>query len=230
MLEGVRLVATALAAGLELTLVLYDPERLASTPGGQALLPHLTTHPHSYPATAQVVAHAAATVTPQGIVAVAAIPTLPARPGLLLLLDGVQDPGNVGTLLRSAEAAGCGLVVCAPGTADPYSPKVVRGAMGAHGWLPLAVADDWGAVAALVAPRGTLYAATGDGTHAYYAVDWRQAGGIIIGSEAHGISDAARALATGTVAIPMAGRAESLNAAVAGSVIMFEGMRQRMQP
>ncbi len=229
MLEGVRLVAEAISAGVSLRLALFDAEQLAATAGGQDVLDRVAGQPSSYPASARAISAAADTVTPQGVVAVAAWPELAPRPGLILVLDGVQDPGNVGTLLRSAEAAGVGQALCLPGTADVYSPKVVRAAMGAHFYLPIQVDLDWGTATTLLSTTPHIYVADAQANMAYYRVDWRQPSALIIGSEAHGVSAAGRAIATQPIAIPMVGRTESLNAGVAGSVIMFEALRQQSE-
>lgn len=226
-LEGVRLVAEALAAHVPLQLVLYASEQLALTESGQRLLAQLTRQPHCYEATPRVVAAAADTVTPQGVVAVAPWPDVAPRPGLILVLDAVQDPGNVGTLLRSAEAAGVGQVWCSRGTADIYSPKVVRAAMGAHFYLPLRSDCDWDQLAIAMQGMAQIYAAVVDATLPYYSVDWPAADVLIIGNETQGVSARGLQLATGRITIPMHGRAESLNAAIAGSIILFEALRQR---
>jgi RNA methyltransferase, TrmH family len=226
-LEGLRLVADALAAGATFELVLFASEQLARSPEGTALLAELAGQPGSYEASSQAVAAAADTVTPQGIVAVARWPELAPRSGLRLVLDGIQDPGNVGTLLRSAEAAGVGEVLCSQGCADAYSPKVVRAAMGAHFTLPLRIDQQWDEIAVALAELPLVYAAVADARMPYYAADWRQPAALIIGSEAHGVSEAGLNASSHQISIPMQGRSESLNAAVAGSVILFEALRQR---
>lgn len=225
--EGVRLVSTALDAGVALPLALYAPEQLRQTEAGTRLLHRLAVQPNCYEATPRAVAAAADTVSPQGVVAVAPWPRLAPAPGLVLVLDAVQDPGNVGTLLRSAEAAGVGQVLCGPGTGDVYSPKVVRAAMGAHFTLALQADVPWDALAEMLHATPSIYAAVGVATTPYYAVDWRGPAALIIGNEAHGIGREALALATRHVCIPIQGQAESLNAAVAGSIILFEAVRQR---
>jgi TrmH family RNA methyltransferase len=149
---------------------------------------------------------------------------LPPRPGLILVLDQVRDPGNLGTILRTAEAAGAGQVLLAPGTVDVYNPKVVRGAMGAHFRLPVATLE-WPAISQRVAERA-VWLADATGEVAYDAVDWTQPAALIVGGEATGAGEEATALATGRVSIPMAGRAESLNAAMAATVLLFEAARQ----
>ena len=227
-LEGVRLVADALEHGGTLDLALYAPDQLDQTAAGRELRARLEQLPHSYAATAQVAAAASDTVHPQGVVALARWPQVePGRPGLILVLDAIQDPGNLGTLLRSAEAVGVAEVLCGTGTADAYSSKVVRAAMGAHFRLAMEQDLAWEAVGERLTTVDHVYAAEAEATMPYFAADWRQPSALIIGNEAHGLSEAARSLATRPIGIPMRGRAESLNAAVAGSVILFEALRQR---
>jgi TrmH family RNA methyltransferase len=228
-LEGVRLVSEALHAGARPRLVLYAPEQLQQTEAGTQLLHQLDGTPGCYQATARVVSAACDTVSSQGVVAVLPWPEQPARPGLLLVLDVVQDPGNVGTLLRSAEAAGVGQVVCSRGTADVYSPKVVRSAMGAHFYLPVHVDVNRDDLTAWLRQVPNVYAAVGSASTPYYAVDWHSPAALIIGNEAQGIDARMLALASQQIAIPMVGRTESLNAAVAGSIILFETLRQKME-
>ena len=227
-LEGVRLVADALAQAGALELALYAPEQLGQTEAGRALLARLEGQRWAHPASVQVVAAAADTVQPQGVVALARWPAIePGRPGIILVLDAIQDPGNMGTLLRSAEAVGVAEVLCAKGAVDLYSPKVVRAAMGAH--LRLAMEQDlgWEQVGERLSLIDHVYAADMGAAMPYYAADWRQPAALIIGNEAHGLSDELRGLAGKLIGIPMRGQAESLNAGVAGSVILFEALRQR---
>jgi TrmH family RNA methyltransferase len=227
-LEGVRLVADALASGAELELVLYTPERLDTTDAGRQLMAALAELRQAHPATAQVVTAAADTMHPQGVVALARWPVVEAgRVGLLLVLDAIQDPGNLGTLLRSAEAVGAAAVLCGPGSTDCYAPKVVRAAMGAHFRLALEQDLAWEALDERLALVDHVYAADADASMPYYAADWRQPCALVVGNEAGGLSAAALARATKLVSIPMRGGTESLNAAVAGSVILFEALRQR---
>lgn len=167
------------------------------------------------------------TVTPQGLVAFVALPELPTPPSphLILVLDAVRDPGNAGTLLRSAAAAGVDLVIFGPQSVDPFNDKVLRAGMGAHFRLPLRTCDDWSAVDALLG-RCSLYVAETSATLTYDNVRWDRPAALVIGGEAHGAGD--DALRRGqAIAIPMYGETESLNAAVAGSIILFEAARQR---
>jgi TrmH family RNA methyltransferase len=172
-------------------------------------------------------AAAADTHTPSGLLAVVPMPrrAVSAPLTFALVLDRLGDPGNLGTVLRTAAAAGVQAVLLTPGTVDPFNPKVVRAAMGAHFHLPI-VAAEWEALPSQLAGLTVWRAEAGAGA-AYDAVDWRQPSALLIGSEASGPGDEARALAPNLVSIPMPGRAESLNAAVAAAVLMFEVARQR---
>jgi RNA methyltransferase, TrmH family len=223
--EGTRLIEEVTRAGIRPALVFFTPQ-WAATEAGKALLPHLeAADDGAWPVSDGVLAASAGTETPQGVLAVVPMPRVAPRPGLILVVDRLRDPGNLGTLLRSAEAAGVGQVVLAPGTVDAYNPKVVRGAMGAH--LRLAVRErEWPAIAGLLAGRAA-WLADARGEVAYEKVDWTVPSALILGGEAEGAGAEAAQVATGRVRVPMAGGAESLNAAMAATVILFEAARQR---
>jgi TrmH family RNA methyltransferase len=226
-IEGVRLVREAFRAGIVPALVFYG-EGIDATPGGRELL--METRMRGLAALAvseQVMKAMADTVSPQGVLAVVPFVELtpPPSPSLTLVADRLRDPGNLGAILRSANAAGVEQVILAPKTVDPYNPKVVRGAMGAHFRLPI-VALSWPQITeTLTGVRILLADVRAEQTH--YEVDWTQPSALIIGGEAYGASREARELAAATIAIPMHGGAESLNAAMAASVILFEAARQR---
>jgi len=167
------------------------------------------------------------TQSPPGLLAVVPMPTIsiPDRPSLLLILDEITNPGNLGTILRSAAAAGVEVVLLGPGCVDPYNPKVVRGSMGAHLRLPIRQ-EGWSEMTRWVEGI-SLWLASAAGEVDYTAVDWRQPAALIIGNEARGVGEEAMRLATGRISIPMHTATESLNAAVAASVILFEASRQR---
>jgi len=168
------------------------------------------------------------TVSPQSIVAVVAAPQLPlpAAAALSLVLDGVRDPGNAGTLLRTAAAAAVDQVLFGPGCVDPFNGKVMRAAMGAHFRVPLRTLENWDALGTLLSAGQSLYLASAQGDLRYDEVDWSRPSALVLGSEAHGASPQLRAGAA-TVAIPMAAATESLNVAAAGAAILFEAARQR---
>lgn len=178
----------------------------------------------------QVMQAMSATKTSPGVLAIVDIihAPLPAKLTYVLILDGVSDPGNMGTLLRTANAAGVDAVILGPMCVDIYNPKVVRSTMGAHIHLPI-VSLDWPAIEnSLEGLHISIASATG--SKLYTASDWRQPAAIIIGNEAHGPSEEASRLAEEKIYIPLMNHVESLNAAVAGAVIMFEVVRQRMLP
>jgi TrmH family RNA methyltransferase len=229
-LEGMRLVEEVLWASLVPTLVFYT-EALAGEGRGKALL--ATLRGLGAPCTMvseYVMEHCSDTVTPQGILAVLPFLDLapPQPPTFVLIVDRLRDPGNLGTLLRTALAAGVEQVMLAPGTVDFSNPKVVRSAMGAHLQLPIVDAD-WDAIAEVVAGCDVWLAAAG-GANRYTEVDWTRPAALIVGGEAHGAGGKARSLAHGQISIPIQPAVESLNAAVAAAVILFEAVRQRGGP
>ncbi len=162
------------------------------------------------------------TETPQGVVAVVRLPDPPRAPfakaGLWVLLEGVQDPGNVGTLLRAAEAFGASGVYALPGTADLWSGKVVRSAQGAHFRLVLDARVD--AAELFRDAGGELWAATRDGDSVYAAPAPPRLCALVLGSEARGLSDAVLAASARRVSVPHRGAADSLNVAMAGSILL----------
>lgn len=146
----------------------------------------------------------------------------------LLILENLQDPGNLGTVMRTAEAAGVNGVIMSRDTVDIYNPKVVRSTMGAIFRLPFAYADSLFDVAEQCKQMGvTLYAAHLRGENSYDREDYRKASAFLIGNEANGLSDELSNQADRLIRIPMAGKAESLNAAVAAAVLSYEAARQR---
>ena len=171
------------------------------------------------------------TLTPQGVAAICRQRRW-SRDGLwgqtLLLCESLQDPGNVGTLIRTAAAAGVSGVMLTAGSADVYSAKVQRAAAGAALRLPVIGDVVLEEVLAEVKARGmSVYAAHPHGGVAPYALDMRGAFCLLIGNEAHGLSDEALRHADAKVCLPMANATESLNAAAAGSILLYEAVRQR---
>lgn len=176
---------------------------------------------------AEVMAVMSDTETPPGVLAVLPIllRSLPPRPERLLILDEIRDPGNLGTMLRTAAAAGVDGVLLSPGCVDPYNPKVVRAGMGAH--FRLSIQQMVWPEIAKVTQAMKVWLAAADGTLPYTDVNWREPTALLIGSEAHGAGKEAAALATGSIYVPMFAATESLNAATAAGIILFEALRQR---
>lgn len=167
------------------------------------------------------------TQSPQGILAVVPDFSLPqpADPTFVLVLDGISDPGNLGTILRSAAAADVDLVITTAGTVDMYNPKVLRAAAGAHFRLPI-FQFSWEAIPDRFESHVILLADSGSGAP-YFQVDWTQPVVLIVSEEAHGPSEGARRIAHARVTIPMPGGMESLNVSVASAILFFEVVRQR---
>ncbi len=167
--------------------------------------------------------------TPTGILALIEVPqpagTI-ADSRFALLLEDIQDPGNLGSMLRSAAAAGCDAVFLSTGCADAWSPKVLRAAMGGHFALNIHERQDLPAVARTF--PGALLAASLQATHSLYDCDLRGKVAFLVGNEGAGLSDGLLSLATHSIAIPMTGRVESLNAAAATAICLFEVVRQRV--
>jgi TrmH family RNA methyltransferase len=232
LLEGIRLMEEALAARVSPIAVYVNTARLAASPRGVALMAGLQPlHSRIEEMSLAAMSAAADTETPQGVLAILPLPSpqpIPSESALIVVLDGMQDPGNLGAILRTALAAGAGAVITSPGCADVYAPKTVRAGMGAHFRLPVLPAIPWGEIAALLSGRQFLLAVPHGGTP-YAQVDWRGPTALIIGGEAEGVGAEARALAAAEVSIPMAPDVESLNAAVATGVLLFEAYRQRAE-
>ena len=170
------------------------------------------------------------TESPQGILAVlndAQLP-IPDYCDFILVPDQIRDPGNLGTLLRTAAAAGVQAVLLPPETTDAFAPKVVRSGMGAHFRLPIR-SMTWDEIKRLCeSANQRVYLADMNG-QSCWETDLRQPLALIVGGEADGASEQARKLAHQKLSIPMNGNIESLNAGVAGSVLMFEVVRQRWE-
>ena len=177
------------------------------------------------------------TKTPQGILAIVRkneytledCLTTDRQP-LLVLLENLQDPGNLGTILRTAEGAGATGIIMSGDTVDIYNPKVIRSTMGSLYRMPFIYTDNLVEMAEDLKARGiTLYAAHLRESTNYFSEDYTSACGIMIGNEGNGLSNVLTSKADFLVKIPMAGRVESLNAAVSTAVILYEAARQRAQ-
>jgi RNA methyltransferase, TrmH family len=173
------------------------------------------------------------TTTPQGVVAVVEIRTsdlrdLAARASLLLVLAGVRDPGNAGTLLRSALAAGADGVVFAAGAVDPLHPKTVRASAGAVFRVEVAREKDVADVVDVLRGSGlVVVGADASEPESFEDTDFTRRIALVLGNEAWGLGPDARELLDEVVGIPMPGPAESLNVGIAGSILLFECVRQR---
>lgn len=227
--EGTRLMLDALDAGVLPRRVFFEPEQ-ANEHLHAALSLVASRSVPVHPVAGQVIEAIADTQTPQGVVAIFDFPNLSItrddHAPLLVVADGIKDPGNLGSLMRAALGAGADALYVSPTTVDPFSPKVVRAAMGAHFRIPLA-AIDWDNPPQTIQSCGQRVGAEPSGSRYYDEIDWTLASTLVVGSEATGLSERSRRLVTTSVSIPLDGRIESLNAAIAGAVILFEAARQR---
>ncbi|MDQ1911927.1 RNA methyltransferase [Paenibacillus sp. GD4] len=236
LIEGLHLVQEALRSDIQPYTVVYSAERERPSEELRALLVLAAEQRIECVGVSEsVLAKCTDTQTPQPVFAV--MPKLPWKPehvlkasasgGLVVVIDGVQDPGNLGTIIRSADAVGASGVLLGKGTVDLYNPKTVRSTMGSLFHLPIAqgVLTEWLPQAA---DTGVGIVTTSlQGAVSCYDYDFRGPTWIVIGNEGQGVSEEVRALTGQHVLIPMQGRAESLNAAMAATVILFEAMRQR---
>lgn len=167
--------------------------------------------------------------TPTGIIALIRTPEAGPPPAAIehcVMLDGIQDAGNLGSILRSTAAAGISTVFLSPGCAFPWSAKVLRAGMGAH--FSLHIHDNVELISLLPRLSGRLICASGQATRSIYEVDLRGPLAWVFGNEGAGVSAALRAVAAEQVRIPMPGGTESLNVAAAAAICLFEQLRQRM--
>ncbi|MHB8670067.1 MAG: TrmH family RNA methyltransferase [Acidimicrobiales bacterium] len=229
--EGAKVIGEALAAGVALEALYLAPEARAEHLVRAALAAGARVHDLA----PGVMEHVTDTVSPQPVIAVArsldrSLEDLAGAADLVVVCVEVRDPGNLGTVMRSAEGAGAAGIVCCEGSVDPYNPKVVRASAGALFHVPIVVGGqpvevlermgEWGfrrVAADAEAPRTT----------AYDQADMAGRVALVVGNEAHGLPDAVREAVDEAVAIPMQGRLTSLNVGMAAAVLCFEAARQR---
>ncbi|MCA1296418.1 RNA methyltransferase [Paenibacillus sp. alder61] len=231
LIEGIHLVQEALEARADIECVCYDAEGGIPAELAQAASAGLDVE--WIAVSAAVIAKCSDTKTPQPVFAVVrkadggAEPLLGQAGGLVVVLDGVQDPGNVGTIIRTADAVGADGVIVGAGCADIYGPKVLRATMGSIFHLPVV----HGKLAELLPQakrRGIRLAGTSlQGAVNCFAYDFTGPVWLLFGSEGSGLSPEVRELMDDGLIIPMRGRAESLNVAMAASVLLYEALRQR---
>jgi RNA methyltransferase, TrmH family len=224
--EGVRLVEEAVNANWPFRFILYD--EILNERGSLLVENLISRGVESEMVSNSVMKSLSETESPQGVLAVLnefRIP-IPYSLNFILIPDQIRDPGNLGTLLRTAAAAGVQAVLLPPETTDAFAPKVVRSGMGAHFRLPIH-SMTWEEIQQFCESANLrVYLADMEGQSCWEA-NLCQPLALVIGSEAEGASELAKHLANQKISIPMSGMMESLNAGVAGSVLMFEVVRQR---
>jgi TrmH family RNA methyltransferase len=232
--EGERLAEECLQANLPLSVCFHSPKPTARA---RTILKEIEQQGcPSFAVVESLLATVSDTVSTQGVILIAARPAAtPAQAlshkneaGLVVCLDGVQDPGNFGTIVRTAEAAGAGGVVALKGSADAFAPKTLRSAMGSAFRLPIAMDVKPGEFLAQACAAGLkVVAAAGGGETVYLNFDWRQPVALVLGNEANGVRGELLEKCDARITIPMRAPVESLNVAAAAAVILFEAVRQR---
>lgn len=226
-IEGVRIVEEALATSLVEQVFFSD--RLLSAPRGMDIVARANELGlFVTECTDGVLSELTDTVNSQGVVAVLRKPTWPSIPqGLILVADEIQDPGNMGTLIRTAVGAGVDALFVAQGSVDLYNPKVLRSSMGAIFHLPHWFMSRSDILATLTARESTLVVADLVDARIYSDVSYPQDLALVIGNEARGVHEDFRKYSPLRVQIPLIGPVESLNASVAAGVLLYEILRQR---
>lgn len=230
LIEGVHLVKEALQSDADVRTVVYSlergiPKELAPLQSGSSV--------EWTGVSEQVLAKCTDTQTPQSVFAVVwklrwqAEQLLDAKNSLVVVVDGVQDPGNLGTMIRSADAVNATGVVLGRGTADLYNPKSVRSTMGSLFHLPIVEADLTELLPVARARSIQLVNTSLQAQDSLYEADLRGSTWLVVGNEGQGVSEAVARHVDKHVKIPMPGRAESLNVAMATTVLLFEALRQR---
>jgi TrmH family RNA methyltransferase len=236
LVEGFHLLAEAASAsGHDIELVVMT-EKASGSSEGEALKKGLSGAGIEVLLISEKVSRDISEVdAPQGVFAVVKYPghelheVLYSDRPLVVVCSGIQDPGNLGTIIRTAHAAGASGVIVSSGTVDPYNEKVLRSTMGSIFHIPVVCADDASEVLGKLKAAGLkIVAADTNGASLIWQADLRGPVAIIFGSEGKGLTDQLRALCDLAVSIPMPGGAESLNVAVSGAVIMYEVLRQRL--
>ncbi|WP_139491624.1 TrmH family RNA methyltransferase [Brevibacillus dissolubilis] len=236
LVEGPHLVEEAIRSGADIRAILYNIE-YAMHPDCERALEETGRDLDIYAVSQQIMEKLSETKSPQGIIAVVGMPdrsfatwwkTASERDFLLLILDELQDPGNLGTILRTADAAGVDAVILGQGSVDIYNGKVVRATMGSLFRLPVFVEKLDEVVDEVKSKGGSLLVtALGGESRSYDEPLYSGKTAIVIGNEARGVSQELKQAASQLVHIPLYGRAESLNAAVAAGVMLYEAQRQR---
>lgn len=234
--EGLRLCEEALRSRLSIEAVIVS-EELARKERATALLAELEQVSERFAAVSEALLGSISyTRTPQGIVLMAARPQLDEAsfkagqppPTLLVVMHGINNPVNVGAILRTAEAAGATGVVTSANTSDPFSAKALRGAMGSAFRLPIWTGASYADVINWCAEVGIeTVCADVQGSTSYTDIDWTGPKALIMGPESNGLTEEEVALANSVVKIPMHGQVESLNVGVAAAVLLYEAARQR---
>lgn len=250
-IEGLRLSEEAISSGIVIEDVLYTEKLLTDERGGRLLFKLKAAGARLSPVNEDVLAYASDTRTPQGIILLGlrpqtgsdSLPVVSKSVGeasdashtsdkidapLIVLIHGINNPSNAGAMLRTAEAAGATGIICTRGTADLFSPRALRGAMGSSFRLPLWTGADFTEAIEWCRQQGIrTVGASLSAAKTHTEADWTQASALVLGSEATGLSEREASVLSETIRIPMRAPVESLNVAVACGIILYEAARVR---
>lgn len=230
-IEGIHLIKEAVSFGVEIEAIVYDVERGLPQEIAE-IADQVPSYTEWYKASKQVMSKCTGTESAPPIFAVlgklrCSEESLYDRKGLVVVLDGVRDPGNVGTIIRSSDAVGASAVILGKGCVDLYNPKTVRSTMGSLFHLPI-VEGDLTSYITKAKQQGIHIVGTSlQAQDNCYSYNWQEGSWLVMGSESDGLSSEVEALVNKTIIIPMEGSSESLNVAMATTVLLYEALRQR---
>lgn len=225
--EGIRFVESSIDSG-SVKYILYS-EKIYTTNGYERILDE--NKDNIFEVSNDILVELCETENPQGVIAICYKKEYKLESileGIVVVIDGVQDPGNLGTIIRTCDAAGVAGIVILKGTVDVYNSKVLRSTMGSIFNLPIVFQNDFDETAKILLDNGYNILATSlEGKKVLYEYDFSSKTAIILGNEANGVQEKNMMFATEEIIIPMEGKSESLNVAIANSIIIYEALRQR---
>lgn len=233
LIDGLREIERAMQAGVVPSGVVYCPKYCDAPPARHILAMAEERHAELIEVPAPVFEKLTFGARAEGIVAVASTPRCSLsdlsldKNAFVVVLEGVEKPGNVGAVLRSADASGAGPVIVADGRTDLFNPNAIRASLGTIFTVPVAEASSRETLSWLLERDFSVFAARVDGAVVYTSVDFRGPSAIVLGSEADGLTDIWAGESVQAVRLPMLGVADSLNVSVTAAVLLYEGLRQR---
>lgn len=235
LIEGPHLIEMALNTGSQINDVIFSAS-FSSKENGQQFLKRLSKHiVNIFEVSEHIIARLADTETTQGIIAVSACRSLsledfgPGTQALIVVIDGVQDPGNLGAIIRTADAAAADAVILLPGTCDAFMQKTVRSTAGSIFNIPVIYADLQALLKWLRLKNIKLAVTAADAKKTVFDAELKDPVAFVFGNEAHGVQDAIKKAADMVVSIPILGKAESLNVVTSAAVCLYEAVRQRIK-
>lgn len=233
--EGLRAVEASIVSEAEIEHILYS-DSIFQTKRGEELYNKINSYDNVYQITEKLLKEVSDTENPQGIIAVLKFnistieDIIEDKDNFLVILDDVRDPGNMGTIIRTADALGANGIIVTQGCVDVFNPKTIRSTMGSILHLPIAYESDIVDVIESLKTQGVKVISTAlESSDFCYNTDFKDDFALVIGNEATGVSQKVLEISDYITKIPMSGKAESLNAAIASGIVMYEASRQRQK-